>query len=245
MVGCGRNGQGKWNVAGLGLMAVALASFVGTHLALSHPLRAPLVGRLGERGFQAAYSVVALATFVWAVQVYKGVPEQPLWVAGIGTWHAASLVMWVASVLFVGSVTAPNPALAGMPASAAGSAPRGVLRITRHPMMWSFAIWAAVHATLAGDAATLLLCVAVGGLALVGAAGQDRKKPLLMGAAWRDYAAATSFWPLGAQLAGRQPWSALWPGWIAVIGGTLVWLAATWAHPLFGAPVVGVWTFTG
>ena len=46
--------------AGLFLSAIA---FVGLHFLLSHPLRGPLVGRLGEKGFQGLYSVLAILTF--------------------------------------------------------------------------------------------------------------------------------------------------------------------------------------
>ena len=56
----------------LSLIAGSLA-FVGTHFALSHPLRAPLVGAIGENGFRAAYSLVSLATFFWAVMAFRAV----------------------------------------------------------------------------------------------------------------------------------------------------------------------------
>ena len=46
------------------LLVVTGALFVGSHLALSHPLRDGLARGLGERGFLIVYSVVALATFV-------------------------------------------------------------------------------------------------------------------------------------------------------------------------------------
>ena len=52
------------------LVAASIA-FVGTHFALSHPVRAPLVGRLGENGFRGLYSIVSLATFVWAVLAFR------------------------------------------------------------------------------------------------------------------------------------------------------------------------------
>ena len=35
--------------------------FVGLHFLLSHPLRRPLVQRLGERAFQGVYSLIALS----------------------------------------------------------------------------------------------------------------------------------------------------------------------------------------
>lgn len=40
---------------GAGQVALAAAAFVGSHFALSHPLRGPLVARLGERGFLLLY----------------------------------------------------------------------------------------------------------------------------------------------------------------------------------------------
>ena len=43
------------------VMSAAIA-FVGTHFLLSHPLRAPLVARVGEKGFLGLYSLVAFAT---------------------------------------------------------------------------------------------------------------------------------------------------------------------------------------
>ena len=43
------------------LVAACLA-FVGTHFAMSHPLRAGMVRALGEKGFQGVYTLVSLAT---------------------------------------------------------------------------------------------------------------------------------------------------------------------------------------
>lgn len=48
-------------------LAFATLGFVGTHLLMSHPLRAGLVARLGERGFAGAYSIVAFATLGWMI----------------------------------------------------------------------------------------------------------------------------------------------------------------------------------
>lgn len=132
-------------------LALALIAFVGSHELLSHVLRKPLVAKLGEGGFAALYSVVAALTLFWAVGAWQRAEPSQLWVAPMWVWSLASIVMLIASILFVGSVTAPNPALPGRGA-AANAAPRGVLRITRHPMMWAFGLWAAVHATQIGRA---------------------------------------------------------------------------------------------
>lgn len=211
------------------LLIVALASFVGTHLLLSHPLRGAVVGAVGERGFAGVYSLVAFATLGWAVWAFGNAPQGLyLWTAP-ETWAyaAAAPFMLLASILFVGSMTAPNPALMGGKAS---PTPQGVQRITRHPMMWAFAIWAAVHAIVSGDARVVALSVAIGGLALVGASAQDRKKRGQMGAAWDAHEAQTSFVPFGR---GR-----INPGLVAAIGGIVVFVVATWAHPYLGGPAL-------
>jgi uncharacterized membrane protein len=211
-------------------LALAALAFVGTHFAMSHPLRAGLVTRLGERRFQILYSVVALVTLGATIWVYGRVGDQaPLWTVGEAGWIAASILMWFASILLVGSFVG-NPAL---PGAGRVSAPRGVLAITRHAMMWSFAIWAIVHLALVATPKAALLDGAILLLAIGGSIGQDHKKRRLMGARWHDWAAQTAFVPFGRGLKS--------PGAFALIGGTLLFLAATWLHPM----PVGVWRWIG
>jgi uncharacterized membrane protein len=226
------------------LFVLLLAAFVVSHIALATPpIRDGLVARLGENGFRIGYSVLSLALLIGAVRAYKPLPEAPLWEAGTGAFHASSLVMLLASILFVGSLTPRNKALAGVPASVSGSdGPVGVLRWTRHPMMWAFGLWAVVHVWLSGDWPTIVLAGGLGLLAIVGAAFQDGKKAIQLGADWKMYAARSSFVPFGAILTGRQPVSALWPGLVPVVGGIAFWLLMTRLHPsVMRAPVVGVW----
>jgi uncharacterized membrane protein len=227
------------------LFSLLLLAFVVTHIGMATPaIRDGMVARLGEKGFQGVYAVISLALLIGALQVYRDLPVQPIWVAPTGAWHAASLVMLLASVLFVGSVTPANKALAGVPASDRPAS--GVLRITRHPMMWSFGLWAVVHATLSGSLPTVILAAGMGVLALGGAAHQDLKKRRLMGATWERYERETSYWPLGAQLSGKQPWHTLWPGLVPVVGGAILWALLTYVHPvLMKAPVVPPWGMGG
>lgn len=213
-------------------LIVAVSLFVGGHEILSHPLRRPLVNLVGEKGFALVYSVLALGSLFWAVQLWKAIPAERLWLTpGWLNWVAAALMLF-AFMLFVGSVTAPNPALMGMPA---GGRPRGVMRITRHPMMWSFAIWAVVHIVMSADPRTIVLAGGILVLALFGAAMQDRKKRVLS-PGYTDHIAATGFIPFGAQVRGRAGWHTAVPGLVATIGGIGLWAVVLWAHPL----VIGV-----
>lgn len=230
----------------MSLLITTCVLFVGSHLALSHPLRHGLASRLGERGFQIVYSIVAIATFIMLVQAWRGVPpEPPLWAVGDGLWIFASLLVLFASVLFMGSLIG-NPALAAPGAAAAAQgAPRGVFAITRHPMMWAFALWAIAHVLVMPTNAQIVLSATIAFLALVGSAGQDVKKARLMGDAWRHWAARTSFVPFARQISGATPWGDTIPRPHALFGGIVLWLVATWAHGALGYMVAGIWRWVG
>ena len=214
----------------MGLLFSAIA-FVGMHFLLSHPLRRPLVRSVGEGAFRGIYSLVALITFGLMIHYYSVIcREPPLWDSGNAGWIAGTLLMWVASILLVGSFIR-NPALIGSRGPAGG--PTGVFRVTRHPMMWAFALWAIVHLMIIAMPKALVLDGAIIILALAGSAGQDRKKAAQMGEDWHDWTAQTAFVPFTRGLA--------YPGTVAVVGGTLLFLIATWAHPV----PAGIWRWVG
>jgi uncharacterized membrane protein len=227
-------------VTGIGCLALASGAFVGSHLLMSHPLRSGLVRTLGERGFALAYTAISIALLYLMTRWYGDAADQApahLWDLGTAGFIVATLLMWLGSVLFVGSLRR-NPAFPrpGRPVTRIEEA-RGVFAITRHPMMWGFALWALVHAMVVPSVASLIVSAAIGGLALVGAAGQDAKKERLIGDPWRDWNARTSFVPFGRGFD--------LPDNFALIGGTLLWLAATYAHGALGYRPAGVWAFFG
>ena len=209
-------------------LLLSCIAFLATHFLLSHPLRGPLVSAMGEGAFRGFYSVVALVTFGAMIYYYNRCGREPpdLWQSGDAAWIAGTILMWVASILLVGSFF-KNPALVGAPGPRGG--PTGVLRITRHPMMWSFAIWAAVHLMILGQPKALVFDGTIIIMALGGAFAQDRKKAGQMGEDWHDWTAQTAFVPFTSGLA--------YPGTVAFVGGTLFFLAATWAHPI----PAGIW----
>ena len=222
----------------------AAVAFVGSHFLLSHPLRGTIVRAIGELPFQGVYSLVALATFGWLAFAFRAVPaEAPLWAVGDGLWIVSTIIMFFASVMFVGSLLG-NPALPGPPrAASAPPEPRGVFSVTRHPMMWSFTLWGVAHILVAPTPANIVLAKTIIFLALVGAALQDKKKEKLQPETWRAWEAHTSYWPLGAILGGRVKFTPA--GMVPALGGIALWLAATWAHlPLAGMPA-GIWRWIG
>lgn len=226
----------------------ALVAFVGTHFLLSHPLRTSLVKMFGRGGFLGAYSLVAIATFLWVVFAFQAAPAgTPAWEVGDGIWALATVLMLLGSILFTGSLIG-NPALPGPPdvAKAATARPaRGVFAITRHPMMWGFAFWALIHLLVSPQPRVIALTVAIGFLALAGSMGQDAKKAALMGDSWKDWSSRTSFMPFGNQIGGVSGWNTAWPGRTVVLAGVALWLLASWLHPMLGAPVAGIWRWMG
>lgn len=226
------------------MVLIAATAFIGTHFILSHPLRAPLVARLGEKGFLGVYSLVAAVTLIWMIVAYRAAPITPmLWPVGDGLWAIATVIMLGASILLLGSLVG-NPAMPNpdgpimVPAEA-----KGVFAITRHPMMWAFALWGLAHILVYPVAANIIVSVAIIILSLAGAALQDRKKEVLTPAAWQHWESRTSYWPFAAILAGRARFGRF--GMHALAGGLVVWLAATWAHmPLAGWPA-GIWRWLG
>tara|TARA_B100000678_G_scaffold151471_1_gene126437 strand:- start:1976 stop:2641 length:666 start_codon:yes stop_codon:yes gene_type:complete len=214
----------------ISLIAASVA-FVGTHFAMSHPFRAPMVKVLGDTGFMIAYSLVSAATMAWMYFAFVATPAgAPLWGAyGDAVWIAASAITLLAMVLFAGSLIG-NPALPSPGAEkAALKAPGGVFRVTRHPMMWGFALWALAHLIAAPTARTIVVALAIAVLALVGARMQDAKKEVLMGDAWRAWEGKTSYWPRFGRI--------LSVGIVSWIGGLALWLLASWLH----AMDAGVW----
>ena len=70
---------------------------------------------------------------------------------------------------------------------------------------------------------------------LVSRIGEERLQP----GTWPAWERRTSYWPFAAIVAGRARFGGF--GTHALVGGLVVWLAATWAHiPLAGWPA-GIW----
>src|SRR5262249_37191687 len=153
--------------------------FIATHFVPGTPLRAAMVRALGERGYVAAYSLVAFATLGWMSWAFAKAPDEPLWQG----WRALpAWVMPIAFVLVACGIFARNPTLVGADRLLRNPAPaRGIIRVTRHPIMWSFMLWAGAHVLARGE---LNSTVFFGGLFAVAALGtllMDQRKRRTLG----------------------------------------------------------------
>ena len=222
-------------------LALATLAFVGTHLAMSHPLRTRLVQNLGDQWFAVLYSAVSFVTLGWMILAYRATENSYfLWLAPDWVGPSAAVLTLIACILLAGSFfrnpAFPHPgAQPKMPSAAVG-----IFAVTRHPMNMAFILWAVAHIALWGALPNLIVAGGILLLALVGSIGQDHKKLNVIGEPWRIWMGRTSFLPFAALLSGRAKWSALGKAWPAVLIGLALWLAVTWLHAPEVSPIAAL-----
>ena len=120
-------------------LIVASLAFLATHYVASTPLREVLVATMGK-AYLALYSLIAFATLGWMIWAFYHAPFVNLWYA-VALRPVPLIVMPIALVLLVCALATPNPTLVGRERLLKSADPaRGILRITRHPLMWGFAL---------------------------------------------------------------------------------------------------------
>jgi len=196
------------------MLALASAAFLATHFVSSTPLRPALVARIGERPYQGLYSVAAFATIAWMSWAFAQAPSQPLF---SGFREIAFVLMPIAFVLLVCGF-GHNPTIVGAEKLLRSEDPaRGMIRVTRHPIMWSFMLWAAAHILARGDVKSLLFFGTMLLVAGVGTLAMDARKRV--NPDWPRFAAVTSHVPFQAILEKRNK---------------LVWREIGWPRPVIG-----------
>lgn len=214
-------------------LVLATAAFLLTHFVTSTPLRAQLIARLGQRAYLGVYVVVAFITLGWMIVAYRHAPRELLW---LGWRHVPLLVMPFALILLVAGTRTPNPTAVMQESQLRSPEPaRGVLRITRHPLMWAIALWAAAHILARGDTKSVIFFGGLLLLALLGTVLIDRHKAAL-GADWQRFAAVTSNVPFVAVAQGRNRFAPREIGYRAPLFGLVLFALIFILHAfLFGA----------
>ncbi|HTY65459.1 MAG TPA: NnrU family protein [Alphaproteobacteria bacterium] len=213
-------------------LALAVLAFVGGHFLLSSgPVRGPVATRLGETAFSGAYSALMLATFVWMVGAFRAAPYVPLWSVAPAARMIPVLVMPFACLLLVGSLTVRNPTMVMQSVAASGDPAPGLVKVTRHPMLWAFALWALAHLIVNGEVAALLLFGGIAVLALAGTVAIDAKRRARDPDAFARLASKTSNLPLAALIAGRTTIGFGDFGWWRLGLTALLYVALIAVHP--------------
>jgi uncharacterized membrane protein len=198
-------------------LILATLLFIGIHALPATPLRAAAVRTLGERGYLGLFSVASLAALAWMSMAYGRAPFEGLW-SGLRLVPVAA--MPPAFVLLACGLLSSNPTVLGQAGALRRDEPaRGVIRITRHPVMWAIMLWAAAHVLAIGS---LQAVIFFGGLLLLAGAGttlQDARKAAQLGEDWARFAALTSNLPFLAVAQGRN---------------RVVWREIGWWQPAVG-----------
>lgn len=211
-------------------------AFVGAHLLISSTgLRQRLIGVLGEKGYLALYSVLALVTISYLVWIYGELPRYDyVWSPTPMLYTIAKVIMPFSMFLLLGGFLVKNPSNVGMegllegPAAASDLA-RGVTRITRHPLQWGIALWAIAHLLANGDTVSIVFFSSFLTLALLGSVLLDARKAASMGEGWQRYVAITSNVPFLAILQGRNK-LVLGELWLPLIVGLIGYGLLLWGH---------------
>jgi uncharacterized membrane protein len=179
------------------LLILGFVLFLGAHLSPGVlGLRAPLVERLGEGRFLGIYIATSVTGMVCIIAGMVIAPFVPVWTPP--PWGAQAALVLVA---------------VGFVLMAALLLPTNLRRLTRHPMLWGMAAWAAGHLLANGDLASMILFGGFGGYALISIRSLTRR--------------------------GVQKTTTKYPPWrdaIALAAALGVYALAVWAHPY----VVGV-----
>lgn len=194
--------------------------FLGLHFGVAGTaLRMRLIDRLGERVYRIAFSSLSLLGLFWLIYAYRGAGYVETW--GQLAWFKpfAAILMLAAFLFAVLGLTTPNPtAVSGEKLLASDAPAVGVMRITRHPLLWGVAIWAFTHLVANGDAASLVLFGSLLLLVLAGMPSIDAKRRKTYGEHWQHFAGATSVIPFMAIREGRNrlEWREIKPWQLAV-----------------------------
>jgi len=212
-------------------------AFGATHVVLSSArVRPVLVARLGDGGFLALYSVVALAIFVPLTSVFATHKHAgPLLWQTVGPAAVARglnhVLMAAALVLLVASLLPGSPPPSAMQARGPAVV-RGMTRVTRHPTSTAFALFGLAHLLVNGNLGDLLFFGGFPVFSWVGARHQDSRK-LRDVPGYADVVATTSIVPFAAIVGGRQR-LADFPVGAAALGLALAVVLRLWHHQLFG-----------
>lgn len=193
--------------ASLVSLLLAAAAWIVVHIGVAGTaLRGAIVRAIGEKAFRGLFVVASFALIFWLARAYHYAGAmQVLWVAPHWLIVVCMLLMIPALVWFVGAVTVRNPtSVAGEKALASEQPARGILRVTRHPMLWAFAVWAAVHIVMFGTVGALIFFGAFLVVALAGMPSIDAKIARRDPQHWEHYARVTSIVPFAAIAQGRN-----------------------------------------
>jgi len=223
-------------------LILSIALFTALHVIPSTQLRPWIIRHFGRTAFMLALSLLSTLIFVWMWFAYREAAqnaETVFWVTGTALRMFSAAVMFIAILLTLWMVTnTPRVLINGEHLLQAENSVRGVLRVTRHPMMWPLALWAMVHMLNNADPAGFVYFGYFVILAILGTVMIDARRKKHLPERWSAIESETSNIPFAAILAGKNyfPWREL--GWRRPLAALFIWAAAIEYHDvLIGFPI--------
>lgn len=218
-------------------LLTAAVLWVAVHIGVAGTrLRDAIVGRIGQAPFRGLFVLASFVLLGWLAWSFGHAgPVRVLWVAPRWLAVVMMLLMLPGLVLFVCSVTTPNPTSVAGHALESPNPAIGILRITRHPMLWAFALWGIVHLAVLGTASAAVLTGAIIVTAFAGMPSLDAKYARRNPERWPAFAAATSRIPFVAIAQGRNTLVLPEIGWWRPLLAVVLWIVLIALHPwVFG-----------
>lgn len=185
---------------------LAIALFVVAHaVPPAPPVRRRLVSVLGRRLYLTVYSLASLVLLAWVISAAVRAPLILLWAPAGWQWIVPVAAMPLAFWFLVAGFAEANPLSISFRRRDPDVPLPPIVRITRHPVIWGFLIWAGAHVPPNGDAVSLILFGGMTALAAAGIPMLDRRARQRLGdRQWREMSRTTSVFPFAAVLSGRS-----------------------------------------
>jgi uncharacterized membrane protein len=215
------------------LIVVFSALFVVTHLGMSHgAVRENLVAKIGQWPFRGLYSVVSFLTLgpaavLWWQNRHLG---PVLWEFNPWVERGIALVLMLVAIEFI-VLSLANPSPASM--LPGNNEPRGILRITRHPMNMGLALFGLAHVLSNGTVGDVAFFGSFFILGLAGPYHMDARLRKQRGEGFAEFCRQTSVIPFLAIIRKRTTFRVVEISFPLFLIGVIVYVILVVFHGKF------------
>ncbi|MCJ8507368.1 NnrU family protein [Rhizobium lemnae] len=155
-------------------LLIAGGLFIALHSIPASPqVRSRLIGLLGRTVYLVLYSLASTLVLIWLFVQALRMDYVELWAPA--AWQAAVnfVLSPIGLFLVLAGLLSPNPYSVTLrkPTGDCGA----ILRLTRHPVLWGFFLWAIGHVIANGDVRSLVLFGGFAGFSLMGIRLQNKR----------------------------------------------------------------------
>ncbi len=225
-------------------LLISIAAFLGLHLIPPIPVvRERLIAAAGRKPYLIVYSLASAGALAWVFSASQRAPDWIIWTLQPWQGVVTVFVMPVSIWMLVAGLWTRNPLSISVRKPQAVDALEPIVVITRHPVLWGFGLWAAVHIPPNGDLASVIVFGLLTAFSIAGCKLLDLKAKKRLGIEkWHQISAMTSIIPFASIAAGksRMHVNRSFIVQIAVASAIYLWFLLYGHSWVFGIPVL-VW----